>query len=325
MSPSWQARCLNASVRWLVRRRRWGADERAVVRRARRLFGAPGPYRWLRTLGLNVRPVNDRDGGGDGAVRGEWIEPEGADKGAGDGKVIFYIHGGGFVSCSAATHRPITASLARLTRRRVFSLDYRLAPEHRYPAALDDAVAAYRWLLARENIPAHAISFAGDSAGGGLVLACLLRVRGAGLPLPACAVCFSPWTDLAGASESQRFNDGLCAMFRTENNDEFAPAYLGDASPRDPYASPAYADFEGLPPILLQVGSTELLLDDARRVHRKIQAARGACRLEIYEDVVHGWQMLDGFVPEARAALRQAASFILDPSPSDGGNAKLQP
>lgn len=297
---------MSAGVRLLVRRKRWGEDERAVARRARRLFGAPSPFTWLRTLGVRVRQVNDRSSGV--AVRGEWIEPERADDG--DGGVIFYIHGGGYVACSAATHRPLTAALARLARRRVFSLDYRLAPEHRYPAALDDAVAAYNWLLAHEGVPASAISFVGDSAGGGLVLASLLRVRDARVQPPACAVCFSPWTDLAGAGESQRSNDGLCAMFRTENAAEFAPAYLGDASPLDPYASPAYADLAGLPPILLQVGSTELLLDDARRVHHKIQEAGGESRLEIYEDVAHCWQMLDGFVPEARAALQQAASFI---------------
>jgi acetyl esterase/lipase len=313
MSPSWQARCISAGVRLFVRRRRWGGDERAVARRARRLFGAPIPFQWLRTLDLKVRPVNDSSGGS--VVRGEWVEPERADEG---GALIFYIHGGGYVACSAATHRPITASLARLARRRVFSLDYRLAPEHRYPAALDDAVAAYNWLRTHEGIPARAISFAGDSAGGGLVLATLLRLRDAGLPLPACAVCFSPWTDLAGAGESQHFNDGRCAMFRTENSAEFAAAYLGDASPRDPYASPAYADLSGLPPLLLQVGSTELLLDDARRVHDKIQAANGMSRLEIYEDLSHCWQMLDGFVPEARAALRQAATFIRDPLAPDG-------
>jgi acetyl esterase/lipase len=303
---------MSAGVRLLVRRKRWGADERAVAHRARRLFGSPSPFAWLRTRGVKVRTVNDSQSGI--VVRGEWIEPVRADDDGDDGDndrgVIFYIHGGGFVACSAATHRPLTASLARLSRRRVFSLDYRLAPEHRYPAALDDAVAAYNWLLTHEGIPASAISFAGDSAGGGLVLASLLRVRDAGLPPPACAVCFSPWTDLAGAGESQRSNDGLCAMFRTENAAEFAPAYLGDASPRDPYASPAYADLAGLPPLLLQVGSTELLLDDARRVHQKIQEANGSSRLEIYEDVAHGWQMLDGLVPEARAALRQAASFI---------------
>jgi acetyl esterase/lipase len=158
---------MSAGVRLLVRRKRWGVDERAVARRARRLFGPPSPFVWLRTLGLNVRRVNDQSRDGL-AVRGEWVEPERAGDGD-DSGVIFYIHGGGFVACSAATHRPITASLARLARRRVFSLDYRLAPEHRYPAALDDAVAAYKWLLTHEGIPASAISFAGDSAGGGLV------------------------------------------------------------------------------------------------------------------------------------------------------------
>jgi monoterpene epsilon-lactone hydrolase len=298
----------------LIRRRSWGADERAVARRARRLFGTPKPFQWLWTLGLNVRPINESIDGGR-AVRGEWIEPERTD----DEGVIFYIHGGGYVSCSAGTHRPITSALARLARRRVFSLDYRLAPEHRYPAALDDVIAAYDWLRTREGIPASAISFAGDSAGGGLVLASLLRLRDEGVALPACAVCFSPWTDLAGEGESHNFNDGRCAMFYAENNDDFARAYLGDASPRQHYASPAYADCAGLPPILLQVGSTELLLDDARRVHRKIQAAHEQSHLNhkshlvIYEDVAHCWQMLNCFVPESRAAMLQAASFVRDP------------
>lgn len=278
-----------------------------MARRARRFFSAPLPYQWFRTLGLNVRPINERSDDGS-LVCGEWIEPKRADDV--DDAVIFYIHGGGYVSCSPQTHRPITTSLVRLTKRRVFSLDYRLAPEHRYPAALDDAFAAYRWLLKHERVSPRAISFAGDSAGGGLVLACLLRVRDAGLPLPACAVCFSPWTDLAGVSESQRFYDGRCAMFCPENTHDFARAYLRAASPYDPYASPAYGNLAGLPPILLQVGSTEMLLDDARRVDRKIQAARGQSRLEIYDDLAHCWQMLYGFVPEARTALRQAASFM---------------
>jgi acetyl esterase/lipase len=316
--PSWQARALSASIRLFVRRRRWGADAAGVARRARRMFGAPWPYQWLRTRGLNVRPVND------GGVRGEWLEPL---AGAGDG-VIFYIHGGGFVSCSAATHRPVATALARLTGRRVFSLDYRLAPEHRYPAALDDAVAAYEWLLAQEDegegTHARAICVAGDSAGGGLALGCLLRLRDAGIAPPACAVCFSPWTDLAGTGASVRTNDGRCAMFRTENIDEFAAAYLpAGASARDPYASPAHAELSGLPPLLVQVGSTELLLDDARVVHDKMRAAGGASRLEIYDDLPHGWQMLDGFVPEARAALEQAASFIREHLRAAGDGSKV--
>lgn len=298
-----------------VRRKDWG-DEGALVRRARRLFGTPSPFAWLRTRGLNIQTVRD------GALRGEWLAPERADDGNGDGRkdggVILYIHGGGYVACSAATHRPITAALARLSRRRVFSLDYRLAPEHPFPAALDDAFAAYQWLLG-QGIPASEIALAGDSAGGGLVLACLLRVRDAGLPMPACGVCFSPWTDLAGTGESIRSNDGRCAMFRPENTGAFASVYLAGASPRDAYASPVFADLRGLPPVLLQVGSTELLLDDARRVHDKIQAAGGTSRLEVYEDVAHCWQMLDGLVPEARDALRQAGTFICEhlPSPDD--------
>lgn len=294
---SWRTRTLNASVRMLIRRSKWGRDEQAVARRARRLFGSTPFYQWLRTRGIRLRQETD-------GVRGEWLEVDDAAAG-----VILYIHGGGYVSCSAATHRPITAALARLSRYRVFSVNYRLAPEHRYPAALDDTVAAYQWLLER-GTPAKHLSVAGDSAGGGLVLGTLLRARDRGLPLPASAVCFSPWTDLAGTGESARLNDGRCMMFRPSNLPEFAEAYLGQASPLDSYASPVFADLKGLPPILLQVGSTELLLDDSRRVHEKIQEAKGESRLEIYEDVFHCWQMLDGFLPEARAALQQAADFI---------------
>jgi epsilon-lactone hydrolase len=290
----------------LIRRSRWGRDEQAVARRARRLFGTLPAYQWLRTRGLRLTTVITEK------VRGEWLEIKEPEPG-----VILYLHGGGYVSCSAATHRPITSALARLSRRRVFSLDYRLAPEHRYPAALDDAVAAYRWLL-EQGLPPRLISLAGDSAGGGLALATLLRVRDLGLPPPACAVCFSPWTDLAGTGASVRLNDGRCAMFRAGNISEFSAAYLGDVSPLDPYASPAFADLGGLPPLLLQVGSTELLLDDSRRVHEKIREAQGVSRLEVYEDVFHCWQMSDGFMPEARAALRQAAEFIGEHSTPSG-------
>ena len=259
MSPSWQARAIAVGVRVLIRRRSWG-PERRLTARARRLFGAPRPWQWIRCRGLEIRAVSA------GSVRGEWLLPEVADPGA-----ILYVHGGGYVSCSPATHRPITAALARYARRPVFSLAYRLAPEHRFPAALDDTVRAYRWLL-EEGFPAHTIALAGDSAGGGRVLAALMRVREAELPGPACAVCFSPWTDLTGESPSNRLNDGRCAMFRPENIGQFAAAYLGSASSADPYASPVLGDLRGLAPLLRQVGSTELLLDDARRVHQKVQA-----------------------------------------------------
>jgi acetyl esterase/lipase len=130
--------------------------------------------------------------------------------------------------------------------------------------------------------------------------------------MPACAVCFSPWADLAGSGESFNSNDGRCAMFHTENIGDFAAVYLGETSPRDPSASPVFGEYNDLPPILLQVGSTELLVDDARRIHEKIQKAGGASRLEIYDDVMHCWQMNNAFVPEARESLEKAAEFIAE-------------
>ena len=298
--PSWQARCLTVATSLLMRRRTWG-DEQALARRARRVFGAPRPLQWLRTRSVRIDPVSDE------GVRGEWIIPERSDQG-----VILYLHGGGYVAGSAAATRPITAGLARLARRRVFSLDYHLAPEYRFSAALDDAVAAYRWLLDR-GAPPRSIALAGDSAGGGLVLCTLLRLRNEGVPLPACAVCFSPWTDLAGTGPSLHLNDGRCATFHPGNIAEFAQAYLAGASPLNPYASPVFADLSRLPPLLLQVASNELLLDDARRVHDKVLCSGGSSKLEIFDDLFHDWPMLDGFMPEARVALQQAAEFVNDP------------
>jgi epsilon-lactone hydrolase len=303
IAPSWQARCLTFAVRVVMRRLTWG-DERALTSRARRVFGAPNPLQWIRTRGVRIDPVHD------GSVRGEWITAKRSDRG-----VIMYLHGGGYVAGTPATDRPISAGLARLTQRRVFSPRYRLAPEHRFPAALDDASTAYRWLLA-QGVPPGSLAIAGTSAGGGLALATLVRLRDEGLPLPAAAVCFSPWTDLACTGQSLDANNGRCAMFRPQNIRDFARIYLGDTRPRDPYASPVFADLGRLPPVLLQVASSELLLDDARRVHDSIRQAGGVSTLEVFDGVFHAWHMLDGFIPEARAALRQAAAFMNDPAPA---------
>ena len=269
------------------------------------MFGSPKPYQWIATLGVQVERVR-ADG-----VRGEWITPRDARPGT-----VLYVHGGGFVSCSAATHRPITSALARLTGRRVLSVDYRLAPEHRCPASLDDVTAAYRWLLGT-GVASRTVAVAGDSAGGNLALALGIRVRDEGLPAPACIVCFSPWTDLSATGASITGNDGRCAMFRPQNMAQFASAYLDGRPASDPVASPLHAPLQGLPPVLLQVGSTELLLDDSRRVHAAIQHARGASELEVYDGMFHCWQMLAGLVPEADAALRKAADFMQRHGPQE--------
>jgi epsilon-lactone hydrolase len=293
---SWRARCVTLAIEVAMRRVRWD-EPHLLASRARRLCATPNPLGWLRTRGVSIEPVQD------GAVRGEWLSAGPPGRG-----VIFYLHGGGYVAGSPVTHRPITAALARLSRRRVFALDYRLAPEHRFPAAVDDALAGYRWLL-EQGIAPEALTLVGDSAGDGLVLASLVRARAEVLPLPATAICFSPWTDLTATGDSLRTSNARCAL-RPENVAALARLYLGGASARHPYASPLFADLEGLPPLLVQVGADEILLDDARRVHDRILAAGGSSTLQVFPGVFHAWHLLDGFVPEAREALDNAATFI---------------
>ena len=296
--PFSQARLLDGYARLRIRRRDWG-DARAPTGRARRLFGAPPLYGRLVLRGLRCEPVTDGSG-----VRGEWIAGRAPAPG-----VLLHVHGGGYVSCSAATHRPVTAALARLAGCRVLAAEHRTAPEAPFPAALEDVVAAYRWLVT-EGPPGARIAVAGDSAGGGLALALALHARDAGWPAPACVAALSPWTDLAGTGASLRESDEWCALFRPENIAAFAAVYLARAPADDPRASPVYADLSGLPPVLLQVGSTELLLDDARRVHERVVAAGGRSRLTVYDDVMHGWHLLAPLLPEARVALQEVAEFV---------------
>jgi acetyl esterase/lipase len=189
------------------------------------------------------------------------------------------------------------------------SVDYRLAPEARLPAAHHDVAAAYASVI-RSGVPSSEIALVGDSAGGNLVLSLAVQLRERGQAAPACIALFSPWTDLTGESASVHTNATRCAMFHPENMHDFAAAALGSAQPDTPLVSPVYADLHGLPPVLLHVGSTELLLDDAKRVHDRIRRSNGESALRVYDDVPHCWQMLFPFVPEAIASLRETAAFI---------------
>jgi acetyl esterase/lipase len=247
---------------------------------------------------VNVQSVQQ------GPVRGEWLVPR-AIRSEG---VLLYLHGGGFISGSAALFRLISVRLCELLGARVFSPDYRLAPEHPFPAAIEDAVAGYRWLLKNGASPRD-IVVAGESAGGGLAFSLLLALRGDGGPLPAGVVVMSPWTDMEGSGESVVKNAATCVMCG-ENIPALAALYLHGQPARAPLASPIYADLAGFPPVLLQVSGSELLLDDARRMYQNAQAAGVRSRLSIYPGQPHGWHILYGILPEATTACREAAEFV---------------
>lgn len=286
---------------WWIRltMKRKPPGEAALVDFTRRRFEPPAWIVAMHSLGMDIRHVDE-------PLKGEWISPDGASD---EKSVLYYLHGGGYISGSAKTNRPVTIPLARRLKRRVFSLDYRLAPEHHFPAGLDDAMTGYRWLLSTGINPEN-ISVAGDSAGGGMTLALAMRLRDAGEPLPACLVCLSPWTDMTGSGESITANSQRDPMFVAKDIERYASAYLGRGSPHDPLASPLLGDLAGLPPLLLQVGRNEVLLDDARAVHEKVVAAGGSSELRIFDRVFHGWHFGAPFVPEARRALREVAEFI---------------
>jgi monoterpene epsilon-lactone hydrolase len=238
-----------------------------------------------------------------GGVAGEWVA------GTGGGRhTLLYLHGGGYFACSAETHRPITVGFAQRGFR-VFAPDYRLAPEHPFPAAVEDAAAVYRGLIEQGNAPRQ-ILVAGDSAGGGLALALLAAIRDGADPLPAAAALFSPWTDLAATGDSIRVNNRRCAMFVGAQIAPGARRYLGGADPRSPLASPLYADLSNFPPLLIHVGSDEVLLDDSRRLAERARAAGVAVDLKIWPVVPHAWQIAYPAVPEARQSIDEASVFL---------------
>jgi acetyl esterase/lipase len=235
-----------------------------------------------------------------------WVKALGAEP----NKIVLYLHGGGYIFCSAhTTHKDILWRLSVASKCRVIAPDYRLAPEHPYPAALEDSIKVYKWLLQQGYKPEH-IVIVGDSAGGGLTYGTVLKIRDLGLPLPVATVGMSPWTDLAITGESVITNLKRDVLIPGDGLAEGAQYYLAGADARDPYASPLYGDPTGLPPTLIQVSKDEVLLDDSRRLAAKYKAAGVPCELELWDGLPHVWQTLAMFIPEGKTAIKRIGDFI---------------
>lgn len=287
--PSWQSYVVHPLLRFFVKRK---LAKAFTPFEARAAFAKTAPRA---VPGVVFSPSQEAD------LPGEWARAGGACAGT-----ILYLHGGGYFGCSPQTHRPVTGGFAKIGFE-VFAPDYRLAPEHPFPAAIEDGLAAYRALLAVKG--AESLVVAGDSAGGGLAMATILAAREAGLKLPAAVILFSPWTDLAGTGASITANAARESMLIGSRVQEVAELYLAGESAKNPLASPLYADLAGLPPILIQVSDREILLDDSTRLAEKIRAAGGKAELSIWQNLPHVWQISQSFLPEARQALAQAGKF----------------
>jgi len=240
-----------------------------------------------------------------GGVPAEWVTtPE-----INDQNVILDLHGGYYIIGNLEIERAVCATLGRASKCRAIAIDYRLAPEHPFPAALEDAVTAYRWLINDQGIDPKNLIIEGISAGGGLTLACLLKLRDEGDPLPAAAVSLSPYGDLALTSGSYLKNAEQ-DWISYESSEFNAPLYYGEADPKNPYISPCYGDFKGIPPIFIQFGTSEVLYDDAIRIAERAKAAGVDVTVDIWEDMVHGFQLFFNFTPEAKAAVEKITEFI---------------
>ena len=267
------------------------AEQRAQYERAEKAFPTPPD--------VTVERVTAR------TAPAEWLSPRGARADA----AILYLHGGGYVIGSPRSHRHLAAAIGAAAASPVLLADYRLAPEHPFPAAVDDAVAAYRWLLDRQIAPAR-IVVAGDSAGGGLTVATLLALRDGGVPQPAAGVCISPWVDLTCGGDSYTTRAAADPIVKRESVDRMATAYLGGRDAKTALASPLFADLRGLPPLLIHVGDAEVLLDDAVQLDERARKAGVASTLEVWDAMVHVWHWFFPMLDEGQAAIDRIGEFV---------------
>jgi acetyl esterase/lipase len=296
MQASWQAHVADALIRFQFKRRFRRAKSIAEARRIMEGGSLAIP------AGVTFEP------GTVGGVPGEWARAARVSA----TRTLLYLHGGGYIACTPKTYRPITGAYAKQGFD-VFTPDYRLAPEHMFPAALQDAEAAWHGLVALGHAPSS-LTVSGDSAGGGLTLALLVSLRDKGDTLPAAAALFCPWTDLAATGASVVSNVSRDAMLWGPGLSDFGKHYLGDTDPKTPLASPLYANLAGLPPLLIHVGSREILLDDSVRLAERARAAGVPVELRIWPVVPHVWQLVQ-FVPEARESMKIAATFLREGRP----------
>jgi acetyl esterase/lipase len=256
-----------------------------------RAFGLPAD--------VTVEPVSAN------GVKAEWTSTPDADPSS----VILYLHGGGYVICSLDSHRHLAAEAGRAAGTRTLAIDYRLAPEHPFPAAVEDTVAVYRYLL-DSGIKPGRIAFAGDSAGGGLVVGSLLAIREAGLPLPACGWCISPWVDMQALGQSFVDRSETDPTVQKATILMMAEMYLGGADPKHPHAAPIYGDLRGLPPLLIQVGSVETLLDDSLTLARRAGIADVPVDLQIWPEMIHIWHIFFPMLSAGRRAIAAGGRFV---------------
>jgi acetyl esterase/lipase len=234
-----------------------------------------------------------------------WISPSNADQ----DKVILHLHGGGYVLGGIDSQQMMCILMAQTLKMKVLLPEYRLAPENPFPAAVDDALKVYRWLLAQGYHPGNII-VSGDSAGGGLGLATVLSLRDAGEALPAAVACMSPWADLTFKGGTYITKAKAEAVLREDVLREWASYYIGTEKPDHPLISPVYADFRGFPPLLIQVGSDEILLDDSRMLAEKAKADGVEVTLKIWDDLWHVWQALGKLIPESKKAFEEMGQFV---------------
>lgn len=230
-------------------------------------------------------------------------------------QIIYYLHGGGYAICSVNTHKRLIAHIAKACHAKVLAIDYRLAPEHPFPAAIEDAIGVYKYLLTAYD--SSKIILMGDSAGGGLSTASMLKMKELELPQPKAAVLLSPWVDLVGDSESYRTKSQKDLIIAVADIHRYSKDYFKEMSPNHPLISPIYADLSGLPPLLIQVGTHEILLNDSLKLAEKAKEDGVDVTLEVWESMLHVWQFFADYVPESRKAIRKIAEFVTQMSASE--------